>query len=425
MHRLRGVHRLRGPLTALLFVAACAGDSGTPVAYPHALEPIGTVREIYDGTLTPERAATTFRNTDRLFPTRTISASRAPRPLEPAPNPLGAVQFAEGDSLYDLRRYLERNRVAALVVLHEGRVALESYRLGADARTRWMSMSIAKSVTSTLIGAALRDGRIRSLDDSVVRYLPSFAGSAYATVTIRQLLQMTSGVRWREEYTDPTSDRRRLLDAHLSFRTGAMMETMRALPRASPAGERFNYSTGEIQVAAAVLHSAVGRPLADYLAERIWHPAGMESEANWWLESQDGIETGGSGISATARDYARFGQFVLENGVVRGDSILPRNWMRDATTPLRLPNGRTVEFGYLWWTASTDAARRDRAFNAEGIHGQFIYVDPTAQVVIVVLSARPHPTEDAVISDYLFFDAVVAAILPSRQLSHLPTLRPQ
>ncbi|MDH5234507.1 MAG: beta-lactamase family protein [Gemmatimonadota bacterium] len=407
-------------LLALLAVsAACRVERATPAAdaraNPHAADSIGTVREIYDGVLTPEMAVRTFRNIDRLFPTRAIEPGDAPRALEPAREPLRDLRIVDRDSTYDLDRYLDLNRVASVLVLKDGAVALERYRFGNTPRTRWMSMSVAKSVTSTLIGAALKEGKIRSLDDSVTRYVPALAGSAYDGVTVREVLEMASGVRWSERYTDPTSDRRRLLEAQISQVPGSALAVMRSLPRAAPAGSVNNYSTGETQVAAEILRGAVRQPLADYLSDRIWKPAGMESVATWWLDSPDGVEIGGSGISATLRDYARFGQFILEGGVAHGDSILPGGWVHEATTPKTLRGGRTMAYGYLWWTAVTDQSRADHAFNAEGIHGQFIYVDPAERVVVVVLSARPHPTADAVVSDHRFFDAVVAALGSSRE----------
>lgn len=395
---------------ALLAVAACRVESRPPDAYPHATEPIGTVREIYDGTLTPELAVSTFRNIDRLFPTRAIAPAETPRPLPAASRSLGDVRFTSGDSTYDLERYLELNRVAAILVLQEGRIALERYRYGNTARTRWMSMSVAKSITSTLIGVALREGRIRSIDDSVTRYVPALVGSAYDGVTVREVLLMASGARWSERYTDPASDRRRLLEAQISQVPGSALEVMKELPRAAPPGTVNTYSTGETQVAAEVLRGAIGQPLATYLSERIWARAGMEAEANWWLDSPDGVEIGGSGISATLRDYARFGQFILEDGVVNGDSLLPTGWVAEATSPKELRDGRRISYGYLWWTAVTPGALRNRAFNAEGIHGQYIFVDPTARVVMVVLSARSHPTSGEVVSDHQFFDAVVRAL---------------
>ena len=390
-------------MTAALVGAACR--PAPPAApYPHRAEPIGTVRQIYDGVLTPELAVNTFRNIDRLFPTRTVRASAHPFTLPPAAHPLASVSFTANGKPYDLDSYLELNRIAAVLVLQDGRIALERYRFGNTARTRWMSMSIAKSITSTLVGAALREGHIRSLSDSVTRYVPSLAGSAYDGVTVRDLLMMASGVRWNESYSDPTSDRRRLLDAQISQVPGSALALLKALPRAADPGTRNNYNTGETQVVAEVLRSAIGKPLATYLSERIWSRFGMETDAEWWLDSPDGTEIGGSGVSATLRDYGRFGLFILDNGIANGDSILPVGWVREATTPKTLRNGASLEYGYLWWPG------RDSTFMAMGIHGQYLYVNPHARVVIAAWGARPHPTEGQVIDDWTFCDAVVTAL---------------
>lgn len=375
-------------------------------AYPHSAEPIGTVREIYDGTLTPELAVTTFRNIDRLFASRTVSRSSKPVPLEPAAEPLGPLTITHEDRDYTLDEFVARNRVAALLVLHQGRIKREIYRFGNDQRTRWMSMSIAKSITSTLIGAAVREGLIEGLSDPVVRYVPALAGSAYEGVTIRDVLMMASGVRWSETYTDPASDRRRLLEAQLAQRPGGALAVMRALPRAAAPGTVNNYNTGETQIAAEVLYRAAGRPLSDYLHERIWEPGGMEADATWWLESAGGIEIGGSGFSATLRDYGRFGRFVLRGGVVDGASILPPGWVHEASSPKTLRGGQPLDYGYLWWPATSPAGRRDGAFSAEGIHGQFLYLNPAVDLVIVVWSARPQPTGGAVIDEWALFEAV-------------------
>jgi hypothetical protein len=378
--------------------------------YPHAAEPIGTVRQIYDAALSPELAVHTFRNIDRLFPTRRIPRSPNPLPLPSAAAPLTDVQFADRGTAHDLQEYLELNRVAGLLVLDHGRIALERYRFGNGPHTRWMSMSIAKSITATLIGAALKQGAIASLTDPVTHYVPALAGSAYDGVTIRDVLMMASGVRWNETYTDPSSDRRRLLEAQISQVPGSALAVMRSLPRAAAPGSVNNYNTGETQVAALVLRSAVGKPLATYLGERIWSRFGMAADANWWLDSPDGVEIGGSGISATLEDYGRFGLFMLANGVAAGDSILPGGWVREATTPKTLRNGALLDYGYLWWTAPTAAARTDGAFAAEGIYGQFLYVNPAAQIVIVVWSARALPVGADAIDDWAFFDAVTAAL---------------
>jgi CubicO group peptidase (beta-lactamase class C family) len=378
--------------------------------YRHANEPIGGVREIYDGTLTPERAASTFRNIDRLFPSRTVHHAGRPTPLLPGGVPLTAVPFVADGRTYSLDDYLELNHVASMMVIKDGQVRLERYRLGNAPDTRWMSMSIAKSVTSTLIGAAIKQGKIHALTDPVTRYVPALAGSAYDGATVRDVLTMSSGARWDETYTNPASDRRHLLDAQIAQKPGGLLAVMRNLPRAAPPGTVNNYSTGETQVAAEILHHAIGMPLADYLADRIWTRVPMAADATWWLDAPNGVEIGGSGISATLRDYARFGLFILNGGVAGGEHILPDGWTTEATTPKVLRGGQPIEYGYLWWTGTSPAAIRDHAFGAEGINGQFIFINPAQHVVITVLSARPKPLDGEVIHDWPFFDAIVAAL---------------
>ena len=372
------------------------------------------MRQIYDGVLTPALAVNTFRNIDRLFPTRTVSGSSHPLPLPRAAVLLTDVRFSDQGRDYNLDSYLELNRIAAILVLQDGHVKLERYRFGNTDRTRWMSMSVAKSITSTLVGAAINEGYIGSLADPVTRYVPSLIGTAYDGVSVRDVLMMASGVRWNETYSDPSSDRRRLLEAQISQVPGSAMAVMKSLPRAAPPGTRSNYNTGETQVLAEVLRAAVRRPLGTYLSERIWSRFGMEADANWWLDSPDGTEIGGSGFSATLRDYGRFGLFVLGGGIAAGDSILPAGWVHEATTPKTLREGSPVEYGYLWWTGETPASRRDGAFMAIGIHGQYLYVNPVANVVIVVWGARPDPSQGQVVNDWSFCDAVTAALSPGR-----------
>ncbi len=395
-------------------LTAAASRVASAQQYPHGTEPIGTVRQIYDGVLTPEMAVNTFRNIDRLFPTRTVAGSSRPLLLPRAAVSLTDVHFSDRGKQYDLESYLELNRIAAILILQDGRVKLERYRFGNTDRTRWMSMSIAKSITSTLVGAALKDGFIRSLSDSVTRYVPLLNGTAYDGVSVRDVLMMASGVRWNETYSDPTSDRRRLLEAQISQVPGSALAVMKSLPRAAAPGTTANYNTGETQVVAEVLRAAVGRPLATYLSDRIWSKFGMEADANWWLDSPAGTEIGGSGFSATLRDYGRFGLFVLGGGVAAGDSILPAGWVREATTPKTLRDGAAVEYGYLWWTGATPTSRRDGAFMAIGIHGQYLYVNPVAKIVIVVWGARPHPSQGQVVDDWSFCDAVTATLARGR-----------
>lgn len=416
--RRLGALLVAGWLAASVLVAvACAPRAERaidvalqPQANPHAADSIGAVREIYDGVLSPELAITTFRNIDRLFPTRRVLRSANPLALPAAPTPLGPVVTTFRGKDYSLDEVLELNRVAALLVLKNGQIAMERHRFDNTEHTRWMSMSIAKSITSTLIGAAVKQGRIASLTDSVTKYVPSLAGSAYDGATVRDVLMMSSGAKWSETYTDPMSDRRRLLEAQIAQLPGAAMEVMKSLPRAAEPGTRNNYNTGETQVAAEILTRAAGMSLSDYLYDRIWSKVGMESDATWWLDSPGGVEIGGSGFSATLRDYGRFGLFMMHGGIVPGDTILPSGWLAEATHPTQLRGGKSLDYGYLWWTGTSKEDRADFAFGAEGIHGQFVYVNPAESVVIVVLSARPTPSGGAVVDEWALFRAITDAL---------------
>lgn len=185
---------------------------------------------------------------------------------------------------------------------------------------------------------------------------------------------------------------------------------MAALPRAAEPGTLNNYSTGETQVLGEIVYGAVGKPLAEYLSEKIWVPYGMEADATWWLDSPDGVEIGGSGISATLRDYARFGQFFLEGGVIGDVQVLPEGWTAEAGTPKVLKNGDPLSYGYMWWTGWTEASIADEAFMAIGIQGQYIYINPAKNVVIAVTAAQSKPTGKEAVSYLDYFDAVAAAL---------------
>jgi CubicO group peptidase (beta-lactamase class C family) len=376
---------------------------------PHASEPIGTVQQIYDGALPESLRVSTFRNIDRLFPSRTVARGSKVYPL-PAGKPLQDVKFVSNGNAYDLDDYVSSNRVTGLLVIKDGRIALERYGSGNTEKTRWMSMSVVKSFTASLVGAAIQDGHIRGLDDPVTDYLPQLRGSAYDGVTIRNLVQMASGVKWDETYTDPASDRRRMLEVQNAQKPGGILELMAKLPRAAEPGTRWNYSTGETQIVGALVRAVVGKPLAQYFSERIWARFGMESDATWWLESPDGLEIGGSGLSARLRDYGRLGLFLLGGGRAGGEQILPQGWVREAGSRKQI-GSRTVDYGYMLWPIPNAAGTiNEDAFEARGIFGQHIYVNPAENVVIVVWGALPKPTGNVGIDDNDFFAAATLAL---------------
>ena len=276
--------------------------------------------------------------------------------------------------------YMAANFVSGVLVLADGQIVLERYGLGRAPTDRWTSESVAKSVTSLLAGAAIADGKLR-LDDTVVRFVPELAGSAYDGVTVRQLFTMSSGVAWNETYSDPNSDLSRFYD--IDERGGdALIETLRPLSRAHPPGSTFHYNTVETHLAGLVVARAVGMPLADYLSAKIWRPYGMERDALWRTDRK-GRETAGCCLAMTLADYARVGQFVLDGGVAGGKPVTAPGWIAESTR-VQIANGRRppAGYGYFWWIGAD-------AYEASGIYGQSILVYPKERIVIVVNSAWP------------------------------------
>ena len=311
-----------------------------------------------------------FRALDRiplLAKWHTIAPGSAPRALLPGP-PLKLD--------VDVDAFMAGQRSAALLIVQGGKLRLERYGLGFDAEGRWTSFSVAKSFTSTLVGAALRDGFIRSMDDKVSTYIPEMKGSAYDDVSVQQLLTMTSGVRWNEDYADPNSDVARFNNHQPEPGVDALVSYMRRLPRDAPAGTRWHYSTGETNLVGILVSRAVGKPLAQYLQEKIWQPAGMERPATWLL-SKSGQEISGCCLQAAPRDFARFGQFILEGARVGGQSVVPEGWLQQATSKQADIGQPGRGYGYQWWTYD------DGSFSARGIFGQGIFIDPKRQLVIV------------------------------------------
>ncbi len=312
-----------------------------------------------------------FRALDRiplLAKARVIPAAASPSPLPPgAPLKLPL----------DLDAFMAGQRSAAVLVVHDGRLRLERYGLGFDAAGRWTSFSVAKSMTSTLVGAALRDGHIRSMDDKLTQYIPEMKGSAYDEVSVRQLLTMTSGVRWNEDYGDPNSDVARFNNHKPEPGVDALVSYLRQLPRAVPAGTRWNYSTGETNLVGVLVSRATGKPLAQYLSEKVWGPAGMEQPATWIL-SRTGQEISGCCIQAASRDFARFGQFILNGARAGGQPVVPEGWLAEATTTRAEIGQPGRGYGYQWWTNA------DGSFSARGIFGQGIFIDPQRKLVVVL-----------------------------------------
>jgi CubicO group peptidase (beta-lactamase class C family) len=329
---------------------------------------------------TPPQQVAGYRNMDRIVPVREVRAGDQPLALPEKPVDLAAVAFPHEGGNMTVADYLEQQSVAGLLVIKDGAIVYERYRLGNDRDTRWISYSVAKSVVSMLMGAAIRDGYIASVDEKVTDYLPRLQGSAYDQATLRNILQMASGVAWDETYDDPQSDVNQA-----NWNTLALYDYLAGKPRSGDPGTTFNYNTAETNLVGNVLRAAIGNNLATYLEQKIWQPFGMESDASWNLTEPGGGEFGGCCINATLRDYGRLGLFALNNGrLADGTPVLPKHWMAESTTPSR----GAPYYGYLWWL------REGGAYQASGIFGQGIYIDPGENLVIALHSARPDADKD-------------------------------
>jgi CubicO group peptidase (beta-lactamase class C family) len=392
IHR-RDLLRWTAATGALLLSGGCGGGGGAEAA-PAAVGTEEPIARSWD-ELTPENQAATFRNADRVGPTRAFSKGSTVLALPAHARSLLALNYDFGGQRRTPQDYMARHRTAGLLVLKGGQIALELYGMGNQPTSRWTSFSVAKSLTSTLVGAALQSAALSSLDRRVEALLPDFAGTAYDGTTLRQLLRMSSGVRWVEAYADPNSDVGLFSAAVRSSQPGAVRALMRSRLRAAAPGSAFNYSTGETYVLGAALAAATGQSLSAFLTETLWSRAGMQADGYWLLDAPGGLELAGGNFSATLRDYGRLGLFVLREGVVGANRWLPLGWRDLAgrpdsalTSPGSLYPGYALGYGYHWWSLPASAA-----FTAQGVFGQFLYIDPLDDLVAVVWSAWPTPLD--------------------------------
>jgi len=323
---------------------------------------------------TPAEKVAGFRNMQSLTPVREVKAGADTYALPYRDAGLASFAYDYQNAEISLDDYIRMQNVAGLLIIKDGAIVYERYELGNTEEDLWISWSVAKSVTSLLLGAAIHDGYIKSVDEKVSDYLPRLKDSSYDDVTIRHLLQMSSGVEWNEDYADPKSDINTI-----QWHTLSVFEQLRDKPRRAEPGVHYNYNTAETNLAGTLLRAAIGNNLSIYLSQKIWQPYGMEFDAAWNLSEAGGGEFGGSSLNATLRDYGRIGLFALGNGKLRdGTRVLPPEWMAESTTP----SPSEPRYGYLWWL------RGGGTYAASGIFGQAIHIDPVNNIVIAQHSAR-------------------------------------
>ncbi|GAA0888875.1 serine hydrolase domain-containing protein [Rhodanobacter soli] len=338
-----------------------------------------------------------FRQMGKLFPSDRAAHGTHVRALPQAQPLMLGGQGASGV----LASYMGQHHLAGVMVLQHGRVRLQRYALGFGPEQRWESFSVAKSVTSVLLGIALQRGDIRSLDDTLGAYIPELRDSAYAEVTVHQLLTMTSGVQWNEDYADANSDVAQMYRGACVDGRAHILSYLAKQPRQWPAGTHFNYNTAETDLLGILVQRATRRSLAAYLSQTIWQPYGMAADATWIKDECDGSDTGGSGLSATLGDYARLGQFMLDGGRIAGKPVIAKAWLDGALRRQASVDEPDRGYGYLWWTDT------DGSYAAIGIFGQMVYVDPSRELVIAQVGAWPHATSDALVAARRGFVAAV------------------
>ena len=396
--------------TSLILVALCLGVSLPSFAREQARPSIGQQREGVLFWPQAERDAQ-FRRMYERFPSDRAAHGTHTHAL-PEGKPL-AVDGRDGAAW--LGDYMAKHHVAGVMVLQDGRVRLQRYALGFGPQQRWTSFSVAKSVTSVLLGMALQQGYIHGMDDTLGTYIPELRGSAYADVTVEQLLTMTSDVHWNEDYDDAKSDVAQMyLGACVDGRAHVLSYLMKQ-PRQWPAGTHWNYNTAETDLLGILVQRATHRSLAAYLSEALWKPYGMAADAYWIKDECDGSDTGGSGLSATLGDYARLGQFMLEGGRIDGKQAIAEAWLHGATREHASTDAPDRGYGYLWWTDS------DGSYAAIGIFGQMVYVDPARKLVIAQVASWPAATsKELVAGRRAFVEAIKQAVDAERPASVVP-----
>ncbi len=363
--------------------------ASTQITQPPARDPSELQVLFWNDAQRSER----FRAMEQWFAGHEIPAAKAVRAL-----PQGAPLSAELQG--ELKTLMAETNAAGIMVLVDGRVRYEAYGLGLGAADRWTSFSVAKSFTSTLLGAAVKDGFIATLDDPVTKYIPGLAGSAYDGVSVRQLATMTSGVKWNEDYTDPNSDVAQLNRFVVEFGPDAIVEQMKALPREAQPGEKWVYKTGETNLIGLLVENAVGKPLAEYAQVKIVEPAGFAGGLFWMVDPRGG-NIGGCCLSLRLSDYARMGQFVLDDG----KGVVPAGWFAEATDSAVDFGTSGYGYGYQWWTYPGGT------FGAQGIFGQAITIVPQKKLVVAVISNWPAATSSGSRRDTGTLVAKIAASL--------------
>jgi len=332
-----------------------------------------------------------FPHMDDIFPTRTMVAADVVFQFPEAATITLPERFVYAGQKRSTKQLIEDTDTSALLVLKDGAVRFEQYYLTGGRDVRWISWSVAKSFVSALIGIAMDEGLIGSVEEPITKYVPGLSDSAYDGVSIKNVLQMSSGARWNEDYSDANSDIHQLGSAMAG--DSSLADFVGTIKQATEPGTLCQYNSADTQALGMLLVSVTGRSIADYMQEKLGIPLGMESPGYWIIDSA-GMEMALGGLNLTARDFAKIGELYRNKGVWGGQQIVPEAWVAASTQADagHLAPGKVVVgghifpfgYGYQWWIPDGEVGE----FSAIGVYNQFIYVDPSRKIVIVKLSAN-------------------------------------
>ena len=340
----------------------------------------------------PDKVRWTAQSVSELFPTRIVARGDKTFRFDNDPDFLTGFNYTFEGQSHTIESMMHDMETLGLIVVHKGVVIYENYSEGSGPHSHFTSYSLVKSFVSTLIGFAIKDGVISSVNDKLEAYLPELANTAYAGVTIKQALQMSSGIRFDDPLNGEADDTVKWGLTAVILNNKSAFEAAHRFPRVSPPGTVFNYNTAETQILLELLARTTKMDAADYMSQKIWQPLGMKHDASWVIDrpGSGGREIGGAFFNATLGDWARFGFFISRDGVWESEPLLPDNWLADATitTEAHLTHGKVDKnwrkgYGWHWWTFA------DRTFQADGSRGQSIFIDPARELVVARASAWP------------------------------------
>ncbi len=368
-----------GVTAAIILIAAAA-----VVVEWHTISRIIFVNGLFSGADQTEN----FRKSSSNFPGRIIHKAAQPYTFahgSPLSLPECFINRGKSENTAD---FLATTDTTGLLILKDDAVVFEQYWRGNTASTPWAAWSVSKSFTSVLVGIAVHDGLIRSIEDPITRYVPELKGSAYDGARIKDALQMSSGARWNEDYSDRQSDVNRF--GRTFALGGSLDEFAGTLTREFAPGTFNRYNSMDAQVLGMILRRTAGKSQSEYLQEKIWSPLGMESDA-YWVTDDKGMEFAAGGLNATLRDFAKLGRLYLNDGRWNGAQIVPAEWVHASVTPdaphlmpgKRASSDSAWGYGFQWWVPDNSGA-----YSAVGIYNQFVYVNPALHLVIAKTSAN-------------------------------------